>query len=61
MKKIKLLTTTKQLALFIALLPCAAAPIIAGNAYKKFEVAVYARAYEVQKNGQPAMAGTDMG
>ena len=49
MKKIKLLTTTKQLALFIALLPCAAAPIIAGNAYKNFEVAVYARAYEVQK------------
>ena len=39
----------KKLALIIALLISVAAPVLSGNGYKNFQVAVYARAYEVRK------------
>jgi hypothetical protein len=49
MKNIKLLTTIKKLTLIIALLISANVPVQSGNGYKNFQVAVYARAYEVRK------------
>jgi len=39
----------KTLALVMALLPSVAASAFSGSGYKNFSVAVYARAYEVQK------------
>ena len=41
--------TMKKLTLIIAILIGAAAPALSGNNYKNFQVAVYARAYEVRK------------
>ena len=49
MKNVKLSISMKKLALIMALLSAAAAQVFAGSAYKNFKVAVYARAYEVQK------------
>ena len=39
----------KKFALALAILIGAAAPVVPGNGYKNFKVAVYARAYEVRK------------
>ena len=39
----------KKFALALAILIGAAAPVVPGNGYKNFTVAVYARAYEVRK------------
>ncbi len=39
----------KKLALILAILIGAAAPVVPGNGYKNFKVAVYARVYEVRK------------
>ncbi len=41
--------TMKRLLHVIAFLICVATPVFPGNGYKNFEVAVYARAYEVRK------------